>query len=225
MFATLLLITPAALGTTAKSQAQPVQEIDNCGVIDEPGRYVLSSDIANGGQGDGFTFASQSCVVVRSDDVVIDGRGHRIDALGNSDTTGVAVAGSEGDPVENVTIRNVALTDWNRGIYFRHVENGTVRKVDLRTNAYGMSVEHSDGVRVTDADVEDNLIGVYVAGGSSGTEFSNMSFTGNYAGDVVDETASNESTGTESNGTGAAAGTATNATATATPTPERARSD
>ncbi|MDS0293035.1 NosD domain-containing protein [Halogeometricum luteum] len=212
----VLLLTPAAFGTTASSQSEPVREIDNCGVISEPGRYVLTSDITNGGSGDGFTYASQSCIVVESDDVHIQGNGHRVDALGNSDTTGVEVAGTESDPVENVTVSNVTFTDWNRAVYFRHVENGAVRGSALRASAYGMSIEHSEDVRVVDAMVVNNLLGIY-ENDTTDTELSNIRYASNYAGDHVVENGTDE--GDESVETPTATPTAT-PTPTPTPTEE-----
>lgn len=204
----VLLLTPAALGTAASSQSEQVQEIDNCGVISEPGRYVLTTDITNGGGGDHFTYASQSCIVVRSDDVHIEGNDHRVDALGNSDTTGVAVLGTETDPVEDVSVSNVTFTDWNRAVYFRHVENGTVRGSALRASAYGMSIEHSEGTRVVDTMVINNLLGIY-ENDNTGTELTDLRYASNYAGDHVTE-----------NGTDAGAAEETpTATPTATPTP------
>ena len=212
----VLLLTPAALGTTASSQSDPVQEIDNCGVISEPGRYVLTSDIKNGGDGDAFTYSSQSCIVVESDDVHIEGNGHRVDALGNSDTTGVEVAGTEFDPVENVTVSNVTFTDWNRAVYFRHVEDGTVRGSALRASAYGMSIEHSEGTQVVDTMVVNNLLGVY-ENDTSGTELTGLRYASNYADDHVVENETDD----EAEETPTATPTATpTPTPTATPTEE-----
>lgn len=219
MVVAVLLLTPAALTATASSQSDAAGEIDNCGVISEPGRYVLTTDITNGGGGGHFTYASQSCIVVRSDDVHIQGNGHRVDALGNSDTTGIAVVGSAEDPVENVTVSNVALTDWNRAVYFRHVENGTVRGSDLRASAYGMSIEHSEGTRVVNSNVINNLLGIY-ENDSTGTELTDLRYASNYAGDHVSENGPNATNSGAANETPAAT-----ATSTATPTPTSAEEE
>lgn len=185
--AALVLPASAALPIDAQihGQAGPTP-IDDCQVITEPGTYVLTDDITGGGNGN-FTFISQTCLVVESDDVVIDGQGHQVDGTGVSDTTGIAVVGGSNDTVDNVTVSDVTVTDWNRGIYFGHTENGTIREVTAVSNAYGMSVEGSNGTDLTRSTANDNLIGVYEGPNSSDTALSEMSFDGNYAGDSVSD--------------------------------------
>src|SRR6056297_1254479 len=73
------------------------QQVDACGTIDTPGRYVLTADVtASGGD---------ACLVVQADDVTIDGDGYAIRGEG-PESVGVAVPGEEGPP-ENLTVRNV----------------------------------------------------------------------------------------------------------------------
>lgn len=166
------------------SNATHPTKVDNCRTITKPGKYVLSKDIKNGGGGDNFTFASQSCIVIKSDDVVFDGRGGRIDGLGVSDTTGIAVIGNNGS-IENVTVTNVTMTDWNRGIYYRNAERGTIKNATLSHNAYGISIEKSTGTRVTGVEADHNLAGVYVGPSATGTWFANDSYEDNHIGGVL----------------------------------------
>ena len=173
-------------------QANPTP-IDNCGTIDEPGVYVLTDDITQGGDGGGFTFASQTCLLVESDDVVLDGQGHTVDALGNSDTTGITVGGANAS-VEDVTVTNVTVTDWNRGVYFRNSDGGTLRDATVADNAFGVMIERSSGTSLVRSRVEDNLLGVYEGADAGDTSFSSMSYEGNYAGDVVSDTAAENGT-------------------------------
>lgn len=184
------LVVLAPVSPTASADGrQPgdATEVTNCRVIDDPGRYVLTEDITGGGSGDQFTFASQTCLVVRSDDVVFEGRGHRVDGLGVTDTTGIAVVGDADDPVSNVTVRNVVVTDWNRGVYFRHSDGGALRDSTLRHNAYGAMIEHATGTELSGSTARDDLIGVYEGQDANETAFSGMSYGGNEAGDVVSE--------------------------------------
>lgn len=168
------------------SRANPTA-VDNCRVIGEPGLYVLTQNITQGGDGDGFTFASQTCLLIESDDVVFEGRGHRVDGTGVTDTTGITVGG-ENASVENVTVSDVTVTDWNRGIYVRNGDGVTIRGATAAGNAYGASVEHSSGTSIVQSRFADNLIGVYEGVGVSGTSFSAVTYGGNYAGDAVSDT-------------------------------------
>lgn len=61
-------IKPAAIGGTS----QGVTEISQCTTIDEPGRYVLTSDITDSG--------ARHCIRIIASDVVFDGQGHTLDA-------------------------------------------------------------------------------------------------------------------------------------------------
>lgn len=182
----LLASAVATVITPVAGLQEDVTQVDDCTTITEPGRYVLGSDILGGGK-DNFTFISQSCLVVESDDVVLEGRGHQVDGTGVTDTTGIAVVGTSNDTVENVTIKNVTLTDWNQGIVAQRADGVSVRNVTLADNAYGMAAEQSTGVSVTRSTVRDNLIGVYEDGGSNVTQLTGTSFDGNYAGDAVSD--------------------------------------
>jgi parallel beta-helix repeat protein len=128
--------------------------VDSCTTIDEPGTYVLVSDIDNGGG----TAISQACVEITAADVTFDGNGHTIDGRGVSHTKGVAVVNAA-----NVTVTNVEVTDWHSGVL---VENGsaTVRGVHTVSNAYGVRLENASESTVADNVVESNLVGIYADG-------------------------------------------------------------
>lgn len=165
-----------------RSSSRPIV-IDNCGTITVPGNYILTRNIMNGGRGDQYTFASQTCLTIRTSHVILDGRGHTIDGMEVKDTTGIAVAGNRS--LTNVTIRNVTLTDWNRGLYLQQVSNATVRTVTVTNNAYGISIENTTAVQVQHVTVQENIIGIYLLAAANSTELYAVTFTGNHAEDVV----------------------------------------
>lgn len=184
----LVLLAPVSPAVPADGrQPGDATEVSNCRVIDEPGRYVLTKDIRGGGSGDQFTYASQTCLVIESDDVVFEGRGHLVDGLGVTDTTGFAVTGGEDGTVSNVTVRNVTVTDWNRGVYVRNGDGAELAGSTLRHNAYGVMIEGASETTLSDSAARDNLIGVYEGAGANETTLSGMTYESNEAGDVVRE--------------------------------------
>lgn len=159
---------------------RPVTKIHGCQKITKPGTYVLSSNITDGGG----TFASQSCIVIESSNVLLDGQGNHVNGFGISDTTGIAVTGNSGT-VENVTVKNVNLREWNRGIYYHDADRGTIQNVKLSHNAYGISIENSTRTRVLDIQASHNLVGVFVGPTTTRTHLENESFQDNHLGGVI----------------------------------------
>lgn len=157
------LTTATLHGSSASDAAQT--QISSCTTIDEPGEYVLASDIENGGK----TPISKSCIRITADGVTLDGDGHLVDGRGVSDTKGIAAVDTE-----NVVIRNVEVDDWHAGVL---VEGGsaTVRDVRTYSNAFGVRLENATSATVEDSAVEENLVGVFAINQSvtlTGNEFS-----------------------------------------------------
>lgn len=139
----------------ASSSTDGVQRtVDSCTTIDEPGTYVLTGDVKNGGN----TAISQACIEITADDVTLDGDGHHLDGRGESHTKGINVVDAE-----NVTVRNVSVDDWHAGV--RVAEgSATVRNVETYSNTYGVRLENVSGVAVENSTIRDNLVGVSVVG-------------------------------------------------------------
>lgn len=187
--------------------ATAVRQIDGCTQITRPGTYVLTDDVTDGGSGDSYTYISESCIEIRSSDVVLDGDGHLVGGRGTSDTTGVAVESDE--PLRNVTVRDLRTTDWNRGVSLRNVDDATVRNVNASGNTFGVFVDGSRGVAVRESTVRRAFIGVYAE--KSDVTVSGGTLEGNHVDDVVRD----DAPGTPGNGT-ATPETAPNVAATAT---------
>ncbi|WP_170977381.1 right-handed parallel beta-helix repeat-containing protein [Halorussus salinisoli] len=161
-----VLTTAVPFGAATETDAdQSATQIDSCTTIDEPGTYVLTSDIDNGGK----TPISEACIEITADDVTFDGDGHLVDGRGESHTKGIVVADAEG-----VTIRNVAVDDWHVGVLVTG-GSATVQNVETYSNAYGVRLENATEVTVENSTISDNLVGISAPGENvtlSNNEFS-----------------------------------------------------
>lgn len=120
-------------------------EIDACTTITEPGRYVVTADVEN---------ATETCIEIKADDVVLDGAGHVVDAASSrfARHTGVRVTGAE-----DVVVTNLTLTDWGfAGVYFRGVSGSAVRNVTASDSRFGVTVRSSSEVRVVGVNATNN---------------------------------------------------------------------
>lgn len=174
----LALTLAAGSGWTSVGPVgQQATPVDTCTTIDEPGEYVLTADIAD----NKGTRLSQSCFLVTADDVVLDGQGHLVDGRGISDSTGVTVEGAS-----RVTVLNLRLSDWNRGLHYRDVVGGTVRGVVAKRNARGIDLDGSSDVVLADNQVARNLIGVDLARENRNVSLDGNVVRGNFYADVND---------------------------------------
>ena len=128
-------------------------EISACTTIDDPGRYVLTTDLES---------ETDACLEVVADDVVLDGGGHVIvgDLVQGSTAIAVGSSGEGTGPVRNVTVRNVAVEDWVFGVVYTDVDGG--RLADVRTfhNIEAVTVTDSSDVTVRDARVSEGCVGL-----------------------------------------------------------------
>lgn len=113
--------------------------IDSCGVIDESGRYNITADLSR----------DTTCLWVTAPDVTIDGNDHFISGENSEETAAGIHVGAD-----NVTVRNVWVTDWNgtngAGIRYADVSGGEISWVDAVGNTEGIRLRRATGVAVTD---------------------------------------------------------------------------
>jgi parallel beta-helix repeat protein len=159
---------PGASPFEAPSSTDATQRtVSSCTTIDEPGTYVLTSEIQNGGE----TAISQACFEITADGVTLDGNGHLVDGRGESHTKGIAVVGAE-----NVTVRNVSVDDWHAGVLVTE-GSATIRNVETYSNTYGVRLENATGATVENSTIRNNLVGVSAIG--EDVELSNNDFSEN----------------------------------------------
>ncbi|WP_313690956.1 DUF7282 domain-containing protein [Halorarum halobium] len=138
---------------TPNETAAGVTELDACGVIDEPGRYVLTANVTDS--------EASSCVTINASDVVLDGDGHALDGVGTNGSVGVWIRQSDGEDTENVTVRDVVATDWGTGIGQPEFESGNLVGVSVvdatvSENEYGIYLTDANGATVSDSIVREN---------------------------------------------------------------------
>jgi PGF-CTERM protein len=156
-------VLAGALATGAVGQDLGLGDsIDNCTVIDEPGEYELGGDVR--------TNQSETCMEIRSDDVVLEGNGHAIEGPGpdgtDSRAAGVLVNGSTAESYGNVTVRNVEISGFDDGVRSGTdgaaadvaLENATVTETDR-----GVAV-HGGSATLTGVTVQQSGGGIYADG-------------------------------------------------------------
>ena len=104
--AAALLITSAvsagvSLAAVGTASAAPTG-IDECTTIDEAGTYALTADLTMGYE------RTSPCVRIAASDVTVDGDGHTVEAVSETNGPPVLIAGS--GTVRNVTVRNVDIS-------------------------------------------------------------------------------------------------------------------
>lgn len=174
--------TTPATPSTNPSDPPPVEDrtLEECRVIDEPGRYELVADL--------HPNSLDRCVVVTASDVVLDGQGYTVEGNG---TAGIAVGGET--RLTNVTIENVSVAGWEFGVHYNwtaesRIENvtatangidgirleATERTLVTRTSATrnrfgGISLSRSPENRLRSNEVRGNTDGIAVTDNSTGT--------------------------------------------------------
>ncbi|QKY21965.1 right-handed parallel beta-helix repeat-containing protein (plasmid) [Halolamina sp. CBA1230] len=122
------------------SNGRDVTRVRECTRIDDPGRYVLTSDLRN--------VDGDACVEIQASDVAFDGDGHRIDGVDAADSVGVAVGAD--DAIENVTVRDVELSDWDAGLRASARGGGSV--TDVTVDGVTSASNRGFGVHLADVD-------------------------------------------------------------------------
>lgn len=150
---------PTAAGQSAENGQDEATAVDSCTVVDEPGRYELTADVEGA--------ATDACIQIASDDVVLDGNGHAVSGADNGSGVGLLVfnGSREGDSRDgpalgNVTVRDVEFTDWERGVQAGETLGSgptvTLRNVSVTDNGDGVSLFGADESRLTDVEATDN---------------------------------------------------------------------
>lgn len=126
------------------------EKIRSCTTIDSPGKYVLVRDITNE---DGGT-----CIEIQANNVQFDGNGHTL--RGPHTHGSAAVAAVHSNELQNVTVRNLHVSNWELGVGARAVQNLSIIGVETRENVNGILVYESTDVLISDSDVADNYFGI-----------------------------------------------------------------
>jgi PGF-pre-PGF domain-containing protein len=127
--------------------------IDSCQPINSAGEYVLTVDIID---------HNGSCIIISSSDVIFDGNGHTIDGQNLSGTFGVDVSCFECLSHTNVTVKNLKVSDWEKGIYYLNINNGNIINNTAYSNLEGIELSSSSNNTLIDNTVSSNNEGIYL---------------------------------------------------------------
>jgi hypothetical protein len=113
-------VAPGTYGVFAEGRT-----IRDCRRIDEPGVYRLEGTLRPNG------FTGAGCLTIAASNVTIDGQG-----FGFADGTGTAIGALPRAAVRDVTIRDVNVIDWDRGIQLTSTENVTLENVTVSARVW-----------------------------------------------------------------------------------------
>ncbi|MFB6164864.1 MAG: right-handed parallel beta-helix repeat-containing protein [Haloarculaceae archaeon] len=179
LLATSLVVAGAPGGTALLSgtaRASEPTEIGNCTTIDQPGTYVLTSDVRQNGSDaarndteHGVVYdpgSGSPCLNVTASDVVIRGQGHSL--TGNArqpdsqypEPIGTAPAGVRVHRGRsNVTVRNLTVRNFGTGVNYTGVSGGRIDDVRATQGTWGIVLDSTDGVTVADSNASDQYFG------------------------------------------------------------------
>jgi len=143
---------------TPYSESLAVNHISACTIIDEPGYYVLDSDLL---------VNKTKCIEIKSSNVVFDGGNHRMVAGPFGGTYGVFVYHEAG--LRNITVKDTSFENWVYGVFLRDVEKTSVYDVKTKGGFFGIYFSNVENLVLRDSKVDDvkkiafGLEGVYKA--------------------------------------------------------------
>ncbi len=112
--------------------------VDNCRIISESGRYLLTRDI---------TVNNETCFTISADSVILDGQGYAISANVSIDPLTISSIGAYGIRAagrKNITVRNIDLNEFQHGILFANINNSLVEEVSVSSSMwYGLLLNRS----------------------------------------------------------------------------------
>jgi S-layer protein (TIGR01567 family) len=134
--------------------AEAATEINSCTTISKPGEYVLNMSILDS--------SASSCINITSSDVTFDGAGYTIDGIDIVGTYGVYVYNSTTELI-NISVKNLKVTDWNRGIYYNRA-NGRISNNTADSNSFiGIDIEYSNNNLISTNNASGSPNGIFLS--------------------------------------------------------------
>ncbi|WP_416840326.1 right-handed parallel beta-helix repeat-containing protein [Haloferax sp. DFSO52] len=162
--------------------------ISSCTTISEPGHYTLGGDLTNATEG--------SCLQIASGNVTIDGAGHTVAGSGNG--TAIDVSADDElrqEPYQNVTVRDVRLESWEKGISLVKTQNSTISRVEITNATTGVELTRNAVNNVVEnntiTNTEDGVLVVTIDKLDTGTNYIRQNDITNNT-DAVDVTATTQ---------------------------------
>lgn len=189
-------ITP---GTTPSETPVPQEEpesfiITKATVITRPGYYSLLSDILD---------SSETIIRITASDVILDGMNHQVEGFAVQFglnpiplQRGLVIESSDGLPISNITIRNLAVMGTFTGITAAHGEQVTIEDCRLPYNSVGLLLSQTTRSRITQSTMNGNArAGIILTDGSSRIEITSNELTKNLIGMIIDGSSENDISG------------------------------
>ncbi|MBN1505306.1 MAG: thrombospondin type 3 repeat-containing protein, partial [Sedimentisphaerales bacterium] len=124
----------------------PWTEISSCMMIDSPGNYKLTGDIAG---------TAGPCIEILCDDVVLEGDGYKL--LGDGSGDGVVIHGN------NNVVQHLFVLNHDRGIVVESGDGNQIVGHRISNNNIGVSLSATSNSVVKESIISDNGIGMYLA--------------------------------------------------------------
>lgn len=130
------------------------KNITSCTIISSPGEFTLNKSILNN--------AASNCIKITSSNVILDGAGHTIDGINAQGTSGVYIYNSS-KIITNATVKNLKVTDWSNGIYYKNSNGGIIINNSVNSNSIGIILNFSNFNNVTGNNISNSTnIGIEV---------------------------------------------------------------
>lgn len=125
-----------------------------CGTLDQEGAiYILQNNL----------FASGSCITITADNIILDGSGYSI----TGDDAGFGDYGISVNSVNNVTLTNLTISNFDAGIIMNGVNNSLIYLLNLSSNDFGslynsgVYMNSTHNVSVRNSLFDNNYYGIY----------------------------------------------------------------
>jgi len=142
--------------------------VDSCRTLDKAGTvYTLTDDVTTTGD----------CFTISADNITLEGAGKTVDGDDSSGDEGVIVSGKL-----NVTIRNLIITDFGKGIYFTAgTNNSLIKNNNISSGQDGIYIDGNskDNEIVDNNSSLNSLSGIYLFSVSTGNLITNNTLTSN----------------------------------------------
>jgi len=179
----VVMVVLASLATVGVVSAASIA-ITGPTTISVPGNYYLANDIVNSDVPIGISITAPN--------VVLDGKGKKIDGIDSSGTMGIRIYNA-GMTLFNVIIKNVIITDWGTGIRTSDVKNSQIDSVTIKSGVNnGISLWGSARNTVKNCIVDQNgWSGIYLWATSNSNTLTGNTVTGNGVNGIAIQSSNN----------------------------------
>ena len=136
------------------------EDIFDCQVLDEEGtEYILQNDINTN---------ELLCIDIQANDITLDCNDHSINGNLIRNSEGIYAHGLNHQPIENIEVRNCAVSNWYTGINFASVRGSTIRDSDIYDNDMRGIDLLGENVEISGNNIENNgKYGIDLSGSSN----------------------------------------------------------